>query len=489
MMMVAFPALGWWPLAWVGLIPWLIALDGKTPAQGFRIGYLCGFMVFMSTLYWLFHITEQFSVIAGVGVVALMMYLALYYAAFGWFYCRFQNRSSLVKLLVLPSFWCVLEWIRAHFLSGFDWISLGHSQYQNLYSIQIADFAGVFGVSFMVCLSNVFFKHVLAKPRQHPRYSPLAYVVFVILMAAHLGYGAIRLAQEPSQKKVIVGVVQGNIEQEMKWAEFAWPMIMNGYRQLTLKVAQQNPDLIIWPETSFPGILGEDDVLFDQIIKLAGEVQTPILLGAIENRKGDYHNTVLLMQPTGQINLQYDKMHLVPFGEYLPGRDSIGPLADLVPIMDFTAGQNRTIFNAAGQYPFSVLICFEDTVSKLARPFVLQGSKLLINMTNDAWFKESKAATLHLASSLFRAVENRRTLIRSANTGVSGVIDPYGRILNRVMDATGRTIGVAGSFVQEVDLNDEISVYTRYGNVFVFVCFGCILGGLVSKRRINTLPN
>ena len=124
----------------------------------------------------------------------------------------------------------------------------------------------------------------------------------------------------------------------------------------------------------------------------------------------------------------------------------------------------------------------------MARPFVQQGAKLLVNMTNDAWFKESKAAILHLASSLFRAVENRRTLIRSANTGVSGVIDPYGRILNRVSDARGRTIAVSGSFVQTVELKDEMTFYTRYGNVFVIVCFGCILGGLIAKRRINTLP-
>ncbi len=481
---LSFPSMSWWPLAWISLVPFLIALDGKSTWQGIRIGFLCGCLTFSGTLYWLFHITEWFSVVAAVGVVALFLYLSLYYAVFGMYVCRTSQWTPLKRLIVIPSVWVALEWVRGIVFTGFDWISLGHSQAPNLVSIQIADVAGVYGISFVVCMVNVFAAQIRRLP-ERPLCRRVYLAVFTAILVSHWLYGLIRLSQPLPAKSLTVGVVQGNIEQEMKWAEFAWPMIMKAYRTFTMEVAAEKPDLIIWPETSFPGILGEDDALFGQVEALARTVSIPMMLGAIERRGDDYHNTVLLMGADGRIGSQYDKIHLVPFGEFLPGRALIGPLADLVPISDFTRGERWTVFESPGIAPFSVLICFEDTVARMARPFVQAGAQWLLNMTNDAWFKDSKAADLHLTSSIFRAVENRRSLVRSANTGISSVIDPFGRRLNEVQSEDGRRVDVAGTFVQEVPLNTGLSLYTRFGNVFVFLCIGCILLVRCPKRRIK----
>ncbi len=479
---MAFPRLEISILIWIALIPLMIVLDGKTLGQGFRIGFLAGFLTFLGTLYWLFHVTAWFSVVAAVGVIVLLLYLALYYALFGMAYCYSQLMSPSRRLLFLPSVWVVLEFIRAHLFTGFDWISLGHSQFRNLISIQIADFSGVFGVSFVIVMTNIFLKEIF----QHRKSSGSDWLwfrcIFLIVFLGHFFYGVIRLRESLSSEKLRVGIVQGNIDQDMKWKPFAWPMIMNAHKTLTRQVALKEPELIIWPETSFPGIKGEDDALFSEIEALAREVKRPILLGAIEHKNEDYFNTVMLMNPDGTIAQQYNKIHLVPFGEFLPGRNIIGSLAEWVPISDFTQGKDFTVFKINGK-PFSVLICFEDTIAGMSPPFVRAGAKLLINMTNDAWFKDSKAPTLHLSSSLFRTVENRRSLIRSANTGLSNAIDPYGRILTQIKDQHGTSVNIQGQTVVDVPLSETLTFYTKFGNAFVFLCLGCILWILFSKSK------
>lgn len=480
---MAFPRLELWFLAWFALIPFMWALDGKTPKQGFGIGFLCGFLTFFGTLYWLFHITTWFSVMAGAGVVILFLYLALYYAVFGTIYCRSHALPRPQRLVFLPSVWVVLEFVRSHLFSGFGWISLGHSQFRNLYSIQIADVTGVFGVSFVMVMTNFFFKEILRRHKSSGREWTAARCIFYAVFIGHVLYGLMRLREPVSRQTVKVGIVQGNVDQDMKWQEFAWPMIMNAHRNLTRQAARQQPELIIWPETSFPGILGEDDHLFREIEDLAREVKRPILLGAIERRDKDYFNAVMLMNPDGTIAQKYNKIHLVPFGEFLPGRNLIGPLAEWVPIADFTRGSDFVVFNAPHGKAFSVLICFEDTVADMARPFVRRGAKLLVNMTNDAWFKDSKASTLHLSSSLFRTVENRRSMVRSANTGLSNAIDPYGRIITQIADKNGKSVNVQGFAVVDVPLNETQTVYTKFGDVFTGLCFGLIAWTVLLKRR------
>jgi apolipoprotein N-acyltransferase len=230
-----------------------------------------------------------------------------------------------------------------------------------------------------------------------------------------------------------------------------------------------DPQLIIWPETAFPGYIGEHDEVFDRVRRFAHSLQIPLLLGSVVTEEGSYYNSSVLIGRDGEIAQRYDKLHLVPFGEYIPFRSLFPFLSQIVPIADFSPGRDLTLFSeeTTGDN-FSTLICFEDSVAGLPRRFVRQGSELLVNITNDAWFKDTKAPYLHLQSSVFRAIENRRTMVRAANTGISGFIAPSGRITGLLRDAQGKPTYVLGHLTQEVGFNDTPTLYTIYGDLFSF---------------------
>lgn len=476
----------------------MFVLDGKKPISAFRWAYLCGLLFFTGTLYWFFHITQWFSFIGAVGIVLLLLYLSLYFGLFGLAYSLFSRQKSFHKLFLLPSAWVVLEFIRAHLFTGFDWASLGHTQYTNLPMIQIADITGVFGVSFMVMMVNVLIKELLTSKTSQAQKAelPLMWVTSVLVVTVLL-YGMFRLTpptdQDRADSNYSIAVIQANIPQGIKWEKEAWDGIMETYVSITKQALQHNPDLIIWPETAYPGYLWEDKELFVQLQAFVRSSKTPLLLGSVLKEESNYYNSAILLSANGDIDQIYRKAHLVPFGEYLPLRSVLPFLSSLVAIGDFTAGDQWTIFTPAsakssGQSDrsFSVLICFEDTVARLSRQFVKQGARLLVNITNDAWFGDSKAPFMHLQSAVFRTVENRRSLVRAANTGVSCFIDQWGQTTNCVKKDKGgeehRTY-VSGYALANVDFNEKITFYTKFGDVFTIFCFGCILLGIIRNRK------
>ncbi|OGX37410.1 MAG: apolipoprotein N-acyltransferase [Omnitrophica WOR_2 bacterium RIFCSPLOWO2_12_FULL_50_9] len=505
LLVLAFPKTEISALAWVGLVPLMTALDGKDNGRAFFLSYLCGVFFFGGVLYWFVHVTA-------LGAVLLVLYLALYFALFGVGYSFFSPLKTIQRLFLLPSLWTVLEFIRAHFLTGFGWAALGHSQYRDLALIQIADVTGVFGVSFLVVMVNVFFKEIVpmlfhkgGAYRKGMFYSTLMACVLLSV----LGYGTFRLKSlnhlsavfSHQAPQALIAVVQANIPQERKWHEPAWPDIMAEYMALTKEVARRGPDLIIWPETSFPGILWEEKALFEELQDFVRQMKIPLLVGAVTREGKDYYNSALLLSKEGGVIGQYRKVHLVPFGEYIPMRSLFPFLSQIVPIADFTAGKEYTIFplsvrgegrgrpasisrQRGRQGAFSVLICFEDTVARLSRRLAQRGAQLLVNITNDAWFEDTKAPFLHLQSAVFRTVENRRGLVRSANTGVSCFIDAFGRIVQAVQNDRHKTTYVRGYAVAEVRFSREETFYTKFGDVFTFGCLGCILAMIVRKKYI-----
>jgi len=501
LLILAFPKTDLSVCAWVGLIPLLFVLDGKRPWAAFRSAYVCGLIFFAGTLSWFFHLTQWFSFIAAFGIILLFLYLALYFGIFGLAYNLFSRRSSLFKLFLLPSVWVVLEFIRAHLFTGFDWVSLGHSQYKNLPIIQIADMTGVFGVSFVVVMVNVALKELIVvnfiqkTPEAQKRLSVLMGTT-AIVVAGVLGYGTLRLSPSAhphqSATRLSVAVIQANIPQEEKWQKSAWPDVMAKHITLSEEAAQQNPDLIIWPETSYPGHLWNDRELFTQLEDLVRRVKIPLLFGSVVKEGEDYYNTAILLSKNGEVRETYRKVHLVPFGEFLPLRSVLPFLSDLVGIGDFTAGEEWTIFSSPsgngekeGDGLFSVLICFEDTVARLSRQFVRRGSQLLVNMTNDAWFGDTKAPFMHLQSSVFRTVENRRGLVRAANTGTSCFVNQWGGITDCVKKEKGskaKKTHISGYAITEVDFTRQTTLYTKFGDIFTILCFGCILWGIIKKN-------
>jgi len=322
----------------------------------------------------------------------------------------------------------------------------------------------------------------------------------VFTVVCVLGYGMFRLLPLTNQNRpdqdYSIAVIQANIPQELKWQKLAWPDIMDKYFILTKQAALHNPELIIWPETSYPGYLWDDKEAFIELQKFVRRIKIPLLFGSVLHEGKDYYNAAILLSKDGEIAGTYRKIHLVPFGEYLPLRPFVPFLSSLIAIGDFTPGDQWTTFTAVsprtkGQqgYRFSVLICFEDTVAWLSRQFTRRGAQLLINITNDAWFEDSKAPFMHLQSSVFRAVENRRGLVRAANTGVSCFIDRWGRIVRYLEGKKGnreKKTYLSGYAIAKVNFNEKISFYTKFGDVFTILCFGCILMGIIKSIRLKT---
>jgi len=495
---LAFPKVDWWLLAWVGLIPLLIVLDGRRPAAAFGLAYLSGVLFFGGTLYWFIHVTI-------LGAILLVLVLAFYYGIFGWAYTRFSKRKLFVKLLVIPSVWVGLEYLRAHLFTGFGWASLGYSQYKNFFVNQIADVTGVYGVSFLVVMVNVWLKEIWQAHDHKKRFTAKEFLSsegkFVIgILISCVVYSYYRLSVVPLGDSIRVTVVQGNIPQSVKWEPRAWPSIMEKHLFLTRQATHERPvegrgpygtlrsDLIIWPETAFPGFRWQDPRRFESLKEFVAEQKIPLLLGLITGEGQTYYNSAMLISENGEVIEQYNKLHLVPFGEYIPFRKNFPFLEDIVPIDDFTAGGEYTVFTLGPPEKFknrpnkfATVICFEDGVSEIARRFVQKGADFLINITNDAWFWDTKAPFMHLQSSVFRAIENRRAVIRSANTGVSCFIDSWGRISNFVQEATKKTF-VSGVASGRVRLSREDALYTKLGDIFTYLCFGCILWGIISKK-------
>jgi len=471
-------------LAWCALVPLYLGLEHKALAKSLPIAFIWG------VVFWLIHVTL-------LGQAILILYLSIYCGLFGAVVYFSRSLPVLIRLFFLPAAWVLLEYLRSYLFTGLPWAIIGFSQYRNLAVIQIADITGAWGVCFLVVLANtalyLYFRR-LAKIK-------LLLVCLGILLAV-LGYGLIKLMEPPpghnDAQQIKVSVVQGNIPQDLKWDKRSTAFIHNRYRELTAGLAPVKPELIIWPEASVPGLWGRDEDEFVQVFALARQLDTNLLAGAVSYLEQNYFNSALLVAPGGQVQEIYHKLHLVPFGEYVPLKRILPFLETIAPIGDITPGVEYTIFRLQAArhsdqserpVTFGVLICFEDLFPELSRELVKKGARFLVNITNDAWYKESSAPYQHFAASVFRAVENRLYLARCANTGVSGFIDPAGRILRTVADAQGKETFVAGCLSQDIYLKEnKRTVYNRYGDFFILFCLlldACAIIYFVKDKKLK----
>ena len=454
--------------AWCALVPLFIALENKSLSRAFLITYSFGVVFWSLTIYWLIHVTL-------IGQVVLILYLAIYFGLFGCviYFSRFLSVNNC--LFFLPASWVLLEYLRSYLFTGFPWALIGFSQYRNLPIIQIADITGAWGVCFLVVLVNAALYLFL---RRHTGIK--IFIILILVLFLSFGYGFIRLSYKPDcckdKEQLKISVVQGNILQDLKWDKRAVTFIQNRYRELTVAAAVDKPELIIWPESSVPGLWGRDDAEFIQVFSLAGQLNTNLLVGAVSYFNQNYFNSALFINRLGSPVATYSKLHLVPFGEYIPLKNIFPFLETITPIGDIQPGREYTIFKQPAD--FGVLICFEDLFPELSREFIKRGARFLVNITNDAWYKEGSAPYQHFAASVFRSVENRVYLARAANTGISGFIDPAGRILGVVQNARGKEIFVKGYSSQSICLAaGKRTIYNRYGDFFVIFCL--LLNALV----------
>jgi apolipoprotein N-acyltransferase len=479
LLLLSFPNYNIWLFAWFGFVPLFFAIQNKSKRRVFFLAYLCGVIFWFGTIYWLIHVTFP-------GTVLLVLYLALYFGLFGLlisYYTLYlpvrQAGAKRYTLLFVPSVWVILEYIRSHLFSGFPWALLGYSQYLNLPVIQIADITGVWGVSFLVMMVNVLiYKLISNRLWVTGKKNKTLIGLPLLLLILTLGYGYYHLNLPPTTyylPPIKISVIQGNIPQELKWEPQSRDFIIDKYFRLTAQAVKEKPDLIIWPEAAMPCVLEEAPLFYEKVKEFSKRIKTPLVLGAVTAKNDNYYNSALFISSEGKLLNRYDKLHLVPFGEYIPLKKILSFLETVVPIGDITAGKEYTIFqipNPKIQTRFAVLICFEDLFPKLSREFVKKGANFLVNITNDAWYKKSSAPFQHLQASVFRTVENRVFLVRAANTGVSGFILPTGKIISLVQDESSRKIFIDGFATKDIFMPEwPLSFYTRYGDIFIFLLF------------------
>ncbi len=469
---LSFPKFNLEVLAWFAFVPLFSAIENTSKRKSFILFFICGLVFWVITIWWIIHVTFW-------GAVLLILYLALYFGFFGFILSAIRNTPHALRLFSIPAIWVLLEYLRSHLLTGFPWALLGYSQYLNLPVIQIADIFGVWGVSFVVMIVNSavywLLKQKFTRTQSH-KADKVSIIFACLLVVSAVVYGFFKLRNTPSaihNMPIKISVVQGNIPQEMEWEITAAEDIVNKYCFLSQLAGRENPDLIIWPEAAVPGILGNDSVNFNSVRRLAKQLGAALFFGSVTARGDSYYNSAILVSEKGELSGQYDKLHLVPFGEYIPLRHIFPFLQAVVPIGDETPGVEFVVFsvnstNGPGLgriFKFSSMICFEDVFPEISRQFVKSGAQFLVNITNDSWFKKSSAAYQHFQSSVFRAVENRVFVLRSANTGVSGFISPEGKINSLVADASGREIFVAGYKTEEIFVRQgSQSFYTRFGD-------------------------
>ncbi|MCM8794960.1 MAG: apolipoprotein N-acyltransferase [Candidatus Omnitrophica bacterium] len=467
-LIASFPPIdaGW--LSWGAFVPWLLALEKHGKRGAFLWSYLVGLFFFGGTIWWVGYVTVP-------GVVLLVLYCALYFGLWGWLSQKLLSRirRSPSLLLGLPSLWVLLEYVRSFLLTGFGWNFLGHTQWKWPAVIQIADLAGVYGVSFLVMLMNVaFYLLVRGKGKKPELQGPLWIIAAVAcFLGAVLSYGSVRLREFETAPAAgfKAAVLQGNIPQSQKWDEAFQEAIWKRYEQLTAQAAQMKPDLIIWPETAVPDY-ADDPRVAARLQGLARTAGAPMLVGApVGEEVGEtikVFNSGLLIDRDGRFLDRYDKIHLVPFGEYVPLGPLLAWLRNLVLMGDFSHGRRATVFyspspsgnRSAG---FSMMICFEDLFPGLCRRFAKAGAKWLVVVTNDAWFGRSAASVQHLQASVFRAVEQRMWVVRAANTGWSGFVTPAGAPLPKPHHIPLFHPGVAQA---SIDFSKGLTFYCRAGD-------------------------
>jgi apolipoprotein N-acyltransferase len=501
--MLSFPWYDMEWLAWIAFVPLLTVTRGMRLRSAFIWGWISGCAGYLGILRWIPHTMINYGGVPApmsYGILLLLaIYVGLYVGVFtvGWTWSA--REWSPGTMLLVPALWVALEWIRAQAFSGFPWASLGYSQYLNRPLIQIAELASVYGVSFALVLGNMIIVQLLygATQQQWKRVG-LPCALAILCLAAIWGYGGWRLHQASTatatdQADLGIALLQGNIEQQLKWDQAAREAIFSIYRGLTLEAAADpKVDLIIWPEAATPFFFANDRLFQARQLHLAQDAGRPLLFGsptyAQDGDQDVMYNSAFLVGPDGMLQGRYDKIHLVPFGEYIPLRRLLFFLDKLVQgIGDFRSGETYTVM-AMPQGRFAVLICFEVIFPDLVRHFAQRGAQFLVNITNDAWFGYSPASYQHLSMVVFRAVENRLPVVRAANTGISAVIDATGRIRqqtdlfvrawikDRITIAEGRT-----------------TFYTRRGDLFAY---GCVLltalalvWGIIRSKHTGEIGN
>lgn len=503
----------------VPLLAWA-SLKHKGPAF-YWFTFVCGWLAWFILLIWLRHVYPPWG---WLGCALLSWVVSLFWSSWFWVVGKYLpsmlEQHCLLRalgVLALASFWVVLEWVRSWIFTGFLWLPLAASQWQNPAMLQPAAWTGAYGVSFIIIFFNLgiffygyrvyrsiaqrFSSHEQAT-RKTPRHRWMGFISaeFYAAMAMLLGSLALFLWQFPHQERqepmFTAGIVQPWIPAEIKWQE-AWAQDnLAVLEKLTRMIALDKPDVVIWPEAATPLPIISSDYHFMQtwVEQLVNQVQVPLLSGNLAEQAGIWHNGFFLIEPEDGLYPVFNtKQRLVPFGEYVPLQEYLPFIAKLVPIEGDIVPADGCVtlplHIGEQQWAIGSLICYEDIFPNLARATVRSGTDCIIVVTNDAWYGQEGGAYQHAAHSVLRAVETRRPVVRCGNHGWSGWVDEYGRIRATLLSEQGsiyfhgaESIHVA----RDQRWRGQDSFYVRFGDWFVAACGLLCFLFLLMRNRVRS---
>lgn len=491
---LSFPKFGHAAVAFVALAPLLAALPGTRGRRAFALGWLAGLVSALGLLYWTALVVVQFGglawPLAAAGALLLAAAYALFHGLFAWTVAGWCRRYGLAALLAAPFAWVAVEVLRAHTFFRFPWCLLGYSQLGQTRLIQIASVTAVYGVSFLLAASAAALAYVGLEPRGSARRRAL--LVVAALFAVTLAFGSWRLAQPAAEgSRLRVGLVQASIPQDEKWDQAHALANIAAHIDLAHDAARRGARLVVWPESAVPYRYDETPVIAAELDGLARRLGVTLLFGN-DDRGGEppderFYVGAKMLDARGRLALRYHKIRLVPFGEYVPlqalftlgGRVT----ARLVQqVSDFTPGEEYALGDVDGGR-LAALICYEAIFPDLAREFATRGAGLLVSITNDGWYGRTSAPYQHFAMAAFRAVENGVYVVRAANTGITGVIDPHGRVI------ASTRLFARTALVHDVVLAAPVAggrtFYARHGDVFAWTCCAAaaLLTVVAASRR------
>jgi apolipoprotein N-acyltransferase len=515
LLILSFPDFNLWPLAWVALVPLLLAVARRAQsARAFLLGLMMGTLFFFGSCYWLTYAMVRYGRIPVWIAYPLLVPGAFALALFPALCClllaRMIARRGSSALLLAPVFWAALEWARLG-MTGQLWNAVGYSQAYVTPLIQTASWGGVYAVGFLIVAVNASLSYAIIKRTSRAVLTALAIVVCVaVVIFAANSYSAARTSTSSTGSEAIAVAVQPNVPMEPVEDLAETESLVNRHKALSRDALQgweregkidnpgpaafddnpakedskparvATPRLVIWPESPMNFTYANDAAMREWVGRFAVENHSAILFNSLEPAPGGgAYNSAVMINEEGRKVAQYDKIRLLPFGEYVPLPRWL-PGVNLVPVMvgDFTPGTDYPLMTIGKDTRLGVFICFESAFPSISRRFADRGADVLINISNDGYLGPTPVMRQHLANAVFRAVENGRPVVRVTNTGISAFITPRGEV-----------IGATDGFKPEVRvwaINRAVggkTFYTRFGDIFAAVCAALGLLAIATTLR------
>jgi len=506
-----FPTPSLYPLCWFAFAPLLVAicrarepetlqlpktlggdLVAASAGQGFLLGYIAGIIWYAGTCYWVYYVMHVYGGIAAplsVGILILFcLYLALYHGLFGLLLALAAGRKISTgprALLVAPFLWVAVELARSR-ITGFPWDLLGTVQVDNISLGRIAKFTGVYGLSFEIMLVNAAFAAAFLVRRDRRQTMLAAAIVAAAVLQATRW-----VASPPLPADHAAVLVQENVPilDSSQWTPQYFDSTLRDLADISLQARQEqgaspSPGLVVWPESPAPFYVNDANFR-NAVSEIARRANAYVITGSLgtannpDQQPATLYNSAALIAPTGAWMARYDKIHLVPFGEYIPFRQFLFFAEKLTrEVGEFGRGTSRRPFDV-GNYRIGTFICYESVFPDEVRQFARNGADVFVNISNDEWYGESGAFGQHLLQARMRAVENGRWLLRSTNTGVTASIDPDGRIVARAPRNVRTALQAPFGLVRDT------TFYTRHGDWFAYACVIISVIALVVRFRIR----